>query len=165
MLRRLAERPDSSRRLDLLRRLAEDASARSAAVLMDLTYRASRASDRRMAVQALAGVEGAVGDRYLFQVARANPWVSVRAAAIDELGRSDGDEVVPWLVNLAYNDVSPEVQKFTVSVLARLDRSGAGSGLLQIARSHPEDRVRDEAVYWLVQTGREDVLARLIESA
>lgn len=165
MVRRLAQRPDSAKRLDLLRRLAEDASARSASVLMELTYRASRASDRRMAVQALADVPGPVGDRYLFQVARANPWVSVRAAAIDELGRSDGDEVVPWLVNLAYNDVSPEVQKFTVSVLARLDRSGAGSGLLQIARSHPADRVRNEAVYWLVRTGRGDVLARLIDSA
>lgn len=165
MLRRLAERTDPARRLELLRRLAEAPSDRAASVLMDLTYRASHASDRRLAVEALAGVQGTVGDRYLFQVARANPWVSVRAAAIDELARSDGEEVVPWLVSLAYHDVSPEVQKFTVSVLARLDRAGAGSGLLQIARSHPEDRVRSEAVYWLVRTGREGELERLMESA
>lgn len=165
VLARLAERPDSTARIEMLRSLAHSSSDRSAAVLMKLSYRAHRPDDRRMVVRALAEVPGRVSDRYLYQVARANPWVSVRAAAIDELGRSGGERVVPWLVNLAYQDVNPEVQKFAVSVLARSEHGGVESGLVQIARSHPKDEVRDEALYWLARTGRDDVLERLVGSA
>lgn len=160
---RLEAMGDGADRADFLRGLIHRGSPRSLALLMELSYRADRPADRHLAVRLLAEAEGSA--RYLYQVARANPWAPVRAEAIDGLLGVGSDRVVPWLVRVVYHDASRQVQRYAVGALARLDQRGAETGLMQIARSHPEADVRIEALYWLLRTGSAEALSKYVESA
>lgn len=166
LVARLDTSPDSARRADLLRRTARDGGTRAMTVLMEVSFRALRQGDRVEAVRVLAReASREVGGRFLYQVARANPWPTVRAEAIQQLRRTRPDQVVPWLVNLAYHDEERAVQRRAVGALARLGDGGAATSLTQIARSHPDPDVRITAIYWLVRTGSDSALVSYVQAA
>lgn len=166
LVARLDASPDSARRADLLLRTARDGDTRAMTVLMEVSFRAPRRGDRVEAVRALAReASREVGGRFLYQVARANPWPAVRAEAIHQLRRIRPEQVVPWLVSLAYHDEERAVQRRAVGALARLGEGGAASSLTQIARSHPDAEVRIAAIYWLVRTGSGSALAKYVRAA
>lgn len=166
LVARLNATPDSSRRADLLRRAARAGEAGWMTVLMEVSVRAARHGDRVEAVRTLAREAAREkGGRYLYQVARANPWPSVRSEAIHQLRQHRPDRAVPWLVHLAYHDRERAVQRRAVGALARLGGRGVDSGLMQIARSHPDAEVRIAAIYWLVKTGSGDALAKYVQAA
>ncbi len=156
---------DPSAREARLRRDAGQGSTRTLAVLMELSFLAERGADRVAAVRTLAGAPSGARARFLYQVARANPWAEVRAAAVEHLRRLEPERVVPWLVTLAYRDASPTVQRRIVAELARLNREGVDASLMQIARSHPEKKVRLEAIIWLLKTGSGQALSKYVENA
>lgn len=156
---------DPSAREARLRRDARQGSTRTLAVLMELSFLAERGADRVAAVRTLAGAPSGARARFLYQVARANPWAEVRAAAVEHLRRLEPERVVPWLVTLAYRDASPAVQRRVVAELARLNRDGVDASLMQIARSHPEKKVRLEAIIWLLRTGSGQALSKYVENA
>jgi beta-lactamase regulating signal transducer with metallopeptidase domain len=156
---------DPSAREARLRRDARQGSTRTLAVLMEVSFLAERGADRVAAVRTLAGAPSGARARFLYQVARANPWAEVRAAAVEQLRRLEPERVVPWLVTLAYRDASPAVQRRVVAELARLNRDGVDVSLMQIARSHPERKVRLEAIIWLLKTGSGQALSKYVENA
>lgn len=156
---------DPSAREARLRRGAREGSTRTLAVLMELSFLAERGADRVAAVRTLAAAPSGARARFLYQVARANPWAEVRAAAAEQLRRLEPESVVPWLVTLAYRDASPSVQRRVVAELASLDRDGVDASLMQIARSHPEKKVRLEAIIWLLKTGSGQALSKYVENA
>lgn len=167
--RRLVERldvaTDPDRRGELLRDAARDGATRTMAVLVEVSFRAVRHDDRVRAVRTLAQeAPREVGGRFLYQVARTNPWPGVRAEAIHQLRRLRPEQVVTWLVHLAYHDEERAVQRRAVGALARLG-GGAESSLTQIARSHPDAEVRIAAIYWLVRTGSGSSLAKYVQAA
>lgn len=156
---------DPSAREARLRRDAGQGSTRTLAVLMEVSFLAERGADRVAAVRTLAAAPSGARARFLYQVARANPWAEVRAAAAEQLRRLEPESVVPWLVTLAYRDASPSVQRRVVAELASLDRDGVDASLMQIARSHPERKVRLEAIIWLLRTGSGQALSKYVENA
>lgn len=167
--RRLARELDRLRdpgaRADLLRSAVRPGSTRSLTVLMELSFRADRPTDRITAVQALAGAPSGARSRFVYQVARTNPWSEVRAAAVEQLRRLEPERVVPWLVTLVYRDADPAVQRRAVTELASLDREGVDTSLMQIARSHPDADVRLEAFISLLRTGSGQALSKYVENA
>lgn len=166
LVARLDASADSARRNALLGRLARDGATRTMTMLMEVSFRAARHGDRLEAVRALAReAPRETGGRFLYQVARANPWPAVRAEAIQQLRRVRPERVVPWLVNLAYHDEERVVQRRAVGALARLGPGEADASLMQIARSHPDAEVRIAAIYWLVRTGSSGTLAKYVQTA
>lgn len=166
LVARLDASTDSLGRVDLLHRIARSGETRTMTMLMEVSFRAARRGDRLEAVRTLASeANREVGGRFLYQVARANPWPAVRAEAIHQLRQLRPEQVVPWLVHLAYHDEERVVQRRAVGALARLGPGEADSSLMQIARSHPDAEVRIAAIYWLVRTGSEGTLAKYVQTA
>jgi hypothetical protein len=164
LLERLSAVRDTASRLELLRAVAAAGTRPARVALMELSYRAPRALDRRLAVRALAESPEAASGRYLYQIARANPWAGIRADAVRRMGRRDDERVVSWLVDVAHEDVTPDVQKTAVSTLARVGGESARSGLTRIAGSHPAREVRAEALYWLIRLDAGEALSRFVEA-
>jgi len=102
---------------------------------------------QRAAVKALGPLHDHRAFALLVDLARHHPAWRVRREAVARLGEQDGlDSAQAVLEELALNGPDDDLQKEAVETLSRIPDTRARHRLARLARAHPSDEVRREAV-------------------
>jgi beta-lactamase regulating signal transducer with metallopeptidase domain/HEAT repeat protein len=123
------------------------------AVLEELAMKDPDPGIQEEAIETLAGLEDAKGLATLMALAQSHPRTSARREAIEALadGGSDPDEardssIVDLLEKLARDDGEIDVQLEAVETLGEIPGAAAAGRLRELARAHPDERVRAEVI-------------------
>ena len=102
---------------------------------------------QRAAVKALGTLHDHRAFALLVDLARHHPAWRVRREAVARLGEQDGlDSAQAVLEELALNGPDDDLQKEAVETLSRIPDTRAHDRLARLARAHPSDEVRREAI-------------------
>lgn len=115
--------------------------------------------------QAVAGIaqdESREAIDMLLDLAKHHEDPSVRKRAIFWLGQKAGEKVSADLKE-ATNDPDEEVREMAVFAVSRLPKDEAIPQLINLARTNKSKEVREQAVFWLGQTGDPRALAFIEE--
>ena len=104
------------------------------------------------ALFALSEYNAPQSEELLLQIARTHEKVELRKKSIFWLTQKNesSKEWADQLLDFIFNDPSPEVQEHAVFNLTQLDTNVHGQ-LLEIARTHSNQEIREKAVFWLGQ--------------
>jgi HEAT repeat protein len=118
---------------------------------------ATDARIKKEAVQAAGiGRDSDEATAFLIRAASGNTDREIKKAAIFWLGQKAGERALKTLGDMAtIGSDDTEIQKQAVFAISRRPADEAIPILIKIARTHPNARVRKQAVFWLGQTGDE----------
>ncbi len=132
-------------------------SERGEAVIEDLIklYDAdSNADVRRTALQALAEIKSPRVEDKIFDIARNDASTDLRRKAINLLGERAGKRALDFLSTTAQStDGNTEVQVQAVRAISERPADEAVPLLIKIARTHPNQQVRKQAIRALGESG------------
>ncbi|MCG8415849.1 MAG: HEAT repeat domain-containing protein [Pseudomonadales bacterium] len=142
-----------SNRDDHIREVAMELAAdmdgeRAFPLLQDLFEDDPNRDLREEALQAMDNVPSELAIPYLLEVANAAGRYDgeMRAEAVDTLAEFDASLVLDDLNRLAWSDSNEDVREDAVRAMADLDDPAVGNLLLDIARNHPSNHTRREAL-------------------
>ncbi len=105
---------------------------------------------RKEAVQTIGCLESSAAESALIEVAKAGPSPSVQREAIHVLSERTSAGVIACLGSIINGQGQPrESQHAALEALARMESAGALKGLIQVARTHTDPRLRHEAIDYL----------------
>ena len=153
LLREIAEKNANPRlREEAVFWLGQVGGDAAAEILMRFARNDENVEVRKKAIFSLSELEGAAGSERLIELARTHPDPETQGEAVFWLGQNGGEGVADILLDFARNGRSPEVQKKAIFALSELDEEGI-EHLITLARTHPNQQVRSEAVFWLGESG------------
>jgi HEAT repeat protein len=154
---RLLELARSEQNPELRRQAIHVLAERGAAVTEDLIrlYDGERSPDlRRTVLQSLSEIKGNRVEDKLFEVARSDSDMETRRRAIQLLGERAGKRSLDFLSATAQsNDADAAVQIQAVRAISERNADEAVPLLIKIARSHPNQAVRKQAIRSLGESG------------
>jgi HEAT repeat protein len=108
---------------------------------------------QREAVETLGESDDPRAAERLSELARTHADEHVRAEAVETLGETKSDVASVWLLkSIALGDLSTVVQQEAIETLADL-KDGAGiAALVELAREHPSEDMRKQAIEALVES-------------
>lgn len=116
-------------------------------------------------METLGDYEDGRGVPLLTELARTHPDVEVRREAVETLGDAmPADKLVPLLKELAAAGTDAAVQEEAIETLADVDDPRAAESLRELARTHPDDLMRIEAVKRLGETAASAESVALLKS-
>jgi beta-lactamase regulating signal transducer with metallopeptidase domain/HEAT repeat protein len=141
------ELKDQQARGEAIEALGERAEPIASEALAQIARQDSSPAMQLEAVETLGDLKDQRGLAVLTELARTHPDMEVRHEAIDTLSDvMPPGTLVPFLKELAAADADVRLQEEVVDALADLDHPEALEALRQLARTHPDERVRAEAV-------------------
>jgi HEAT repeat protein len=101
---------------------------------------------QREAVETLGDFEDRRGVEILIDLARSHPNVDVRREAIETLGDAMPETEAVGKLEESLADRDPRIQEEAVDTIAAIENSSSVETLIQLARSHENSNVRQEAI-------------------
>jgi HEAT repeat protein len=133
-------------------------------VLKDVAWNDPSEDVREKCVFALSQMGGEATIDELINLARNHKDDETRKNAAFWLGQKASDRAVGALKDIAYNDEDTEVQRSAMFALAQVEENGGSvDELINIARTHPNPKIRKDAIFWLGQSEDPKALAVLVE--
>ncbi len=121
-------------------------SRKSLEILLRAVRQDSSDAVRREAVQAIGHLESSAAESALMEMAKAGASPSVQREAIHVLSERTSPEVIACLSSIINGQgQSRENQRAALEALAGMDSAGALQGLIQVARTHTDPKLRYEA--------------------
>src|SRR3954452_19043913 len=154
--------PDTDLRIQALSGLMQDHPERVIPLLKDIAFDTESPADARRAVFVLAQSTRPDAHKTIVDVAKSGP-VLVRVAAVRELGRVNAPDVGAELMEV-YSTASDEA-RIKREVVSSLGAHADSAALLRIAKTEPDEFVRDTAIVTLGRTGAREQLAMLYAQA
>jgi HEAT repeat protein/beta-lactamase regulating signal transducer with metallopeptidase domain len=135
-------------RREVVETLGEALPADSALVILrDLAVNDPDGDVQREAVETMGDLEGGSAAPALLGVARAHPRPDVRREAVETLAETlDPGPAVDALRDIVRDDADVDVKREAVQALGNLDDRRALALLAELARTHPHEDVRGEAL-------------------
>src|SRR4051794_28528079 len=154
--------PDTDLRIQALSGLLQEHPERVIPLLKDIAFDTDSPADARRAVFVLAQSTRPDAHKTIVDVAKSGP-VLVRVAAVRELGRVNAPDVGAELMEV-YSTASDEA-RIKREVVSSLGAHADSAALLRIAKTEPDEFVRDTAIVTLGRTGAREQLAMLYAQA
>lgn len=133
-------------------------------VLTDVAWNDPSEDVREKCVFALSQMNGEPAVDALISIAKTHKDGETRKHAAFWLGQKASDRAVGVLRDLAYNDEDTEVQRSAMFALTQTREDGGGvDELIEIARTHPNPKLRKDAIFWLGQSEDPRALEVLVE--
>lgn len=102
----------------------------------------------------------------LIDIAREHHHPEIREKAIFWLGQEGGADVEAFFQDvLVSNAVTIEEQEQVVFAISQFSRSRSVPMLIEIAKEHEHQEIREKAVFWLGEAGGEQATQALLEMA
>jgi hypothetical protein len=152
--------PAPDLRVQALGRLIHTDAQKVIPILRTIAFQAANLGTARGAVFVLAQSRNPQARSTVVDVAKSGP-EQVRVAAIRELGRFGGPEIVSELMDLYSTGNALVKQQIVVSLGERAD----ASSLFRIAQSESDDRLRDAAILTLGRAGGREQQSALFSRA
>jgi HEAT repeat protein len=122
-------------------------SRKSLEILVRAVRQDSSDAVRREAVQAIGRLESSVAESALIEIAKAAPSPSVQRQAIQMLSERSSPGVIACLSSIINGPgQARENQRAALEALAGIEGAEALKGLIQVAKTHPDIRLRHEAI-------------------
>jgi HEAT repeat protein len=122
-------------------------SQKSLEILLRAVQQDSSDTVRRGAVQTIGRLELSTAEGALMEIAKAGPSPHVQREAIHVLGERTSPGVIACLGIIIKGQNQPrENQRAALEALAGMESAGALQGLIQVARTHADSRLRHEAI-------------------
>jgi HEAT repeat protein len=133
-------------------------------VLRQIIDTSSSEDVRNQAITGIAQDESRAAIDFVIELARRHPTSSVRQHATFWLGQIAGEKATANLRE-ATDDPDEEVKEMAVFALSQLPKEQAVPELIALARTHASKGVREQAIFWLGQSGDPRALDFLVEVA
>jgi HEAT repeat protein/beta-lactamase regulating signal transducer with metallopeptidase domain len=154
--------PEVEVRREAIETLGQAASSKEGVDFLARIAREDKSVDlQREAIETLGEVDGGRGLAEVAQLALTHPTLDVRVEAIETLGEhAPTPTALDVLTKIATGDRSQEARREALETLAELPDGVGIPALIDIARSHPEQGMRMEAMKRLVES--DDPRARAV---
>ncbi len=129
-------------------------------ILKKVAYEDESTKVRKQAVFAVQCVDTDDAISLLIHLAKKGEPYKIQKEAIFWLGQKASDRCTESLKEIVYSKEKTEVQKQAVFALSEQHNITA---LIEIANTHPNPKVRKQAIFWLGDSGDERALDALIE--
>jgi HEAT repeat protein len=158
---------------------AKDAGTRKAAVfwlgqqakskdilqfLENVVLKDTDAETRKTALLALSQAPEGRGAEALKKIGSMAKDAAIRREAIFWLGQqAESEDVIQFLESVVREDAAPEVRKRALEALIHAPRNLGVPALINIAKSHPDNAIRRDAIFWLGQSKDPRAMEALVE--
>jgi hypothetical protein len=155
---------DADLREDAAFWLGQTGNDEARAVLSDVAWKDASEEVREKCVFSLSQMESEAALDDLIAIAKGHKDVGTRKHSAFWIGQMASEKAVGALKDLAYNDAVTEVQQNAIFALTQIGGNGGSvDELIKIARTHPNPKIRKDAIFWLGQSEDPKAVEALVE--
>ena len=104
-----------------------------------------------------------VGSPRLVRIARSHERREMQEQAIFWLGQQGGEDALALFDEIIAGEAEVDVQKKVVFAFSQMSKDLGVPRLITVAKGHPSDEVRKQAVFWLGQANDDRAREALVE--
>ena len=138
--------PDRAARLEAVEALGARREPAASDALVSIARQDPDPNIQREAVETLGDFEDQRAIGALIELARTHPDVEVRRKAVETLGDAMPQQLALPTLKEFLGDRDPRVQEEAIDTIAGIDNTSVAETLMELARTHPNTRIRREAV-------------------